>query len=117
MTKFIGVEILAANALINEIEHQDKDFITVDKAIEYSKGVSDILTKKGHKNVVLFDSSRFEDCEYLYKVDLEKDIIKKNDGVSVELLRDRFRGPLNLDVLTACMEEETILNNENQPIA
>lgn len=45
MTKFIGFEVLTANALIHEMESSGKRYITLDYARKYAHQVSKNLAK------------------------------------------------------------------------
>lgn len=111
MTYFIGFELLTANALINEMEHNNNDFLSLEKVREYVKMVTSKLDENKIKFVLLSNVNRFEDCAQDYTVDFVNSLVKVNDEVSVEDLRDKYRGPLSYEVLKCCVEVEKKLNS------
>ncbi len=106
MAKFIGIEIMAANALIYNLENNKKDSVTLNDVEKYSNIVSQKLNHMGCLNTVLYGVDRFADYEEYFNVDFENSVIRKRDKITLQTLRDRFRMPLSAEVFVACVQTE-----------
>lgn len=115
MCAFIGIEDLAANALI-EIMDKKKDeaskFISYTKLEQYGLAVVKILSEQGEEAVLILsrDETRkmlrnYSDIFCECNQDGE-DGIKLNENVTLDDLIAKFRGYLSLRVLLAFMEEK-----------
>lgn len=115
MCAFIGIEDLAANALI-EIMDKKKDeaskFISYTKLEQYGLAVAKILSEQGEEAVLILsrDETRkmlrnYSDIFCESNQDGE-DGIKLNENVTLDDLIAKFRGYLSLRVLLAFMEEK-----------
>lgn len=114
MTRFIGFEVLVANALIHEMESSDKREISVARAQEYAQKVSKNLDQADVRHVIVYGGNRFQDCERYFAPNDANGVFVVNDGVSYEDLRDTYRGILSYEVLKACVkaEEEFDINEQ-----
>ena len=106
MTKFIGFEVLIANALIHEMESSGRRHVTLDYAQKYAQQVSKNLYQDGVPHAILYDNNRFQDCEHDFIANVAEGVIVVNDGVSSENLRENYRGMLSYEVLKACVKAE-----------
>lgn len=107
MCNFIGVEILAANALIDLLEANKGRSITLKTLNKFGIEVVEYLEKNfNEKSVVLFDRERIGNLvlDYSDMFTLQEDTLTVNEGVSTERLRDRFRGPLTYEILKAIID-------------
>lgn len=112
---YIGIEDLAANALIELLQKNSKhSFITYDVIEAYGNRVLKVLSSKGDKAVLILSrdsteamfrnySDYFEEKEYDGKLG-----IKLNNEKNLDDLIMQFRGYLDIDVLKAFMDEESI---------
>jgi uncharacterized membrane-anchored protein len=114
MCFYIGIEDLAANALIEAFEKGKKRFLTYGKLEEYGTRVIQLLSEKGEKAILILSrestnalfrnySEFFEEKEN----DIGKGIALKDDK-EVEDLIEQFRGYLALDVLMAFVNERSV---------
>lgn len=107
MCNFIGVEILAANALIDLLEADKGRSITFKTLNKFGIEVVEYLEKNfNEKSVVLFDRERIGNLvlDYSDIFTLQEDTLTVKEGVSLERLRDRFRGPLTYEILKAIID-------------
>lgn len=114
MIKFIGFEVLVANALIHEMESSGKRYITLDYARKYAQQVSKNLDQDGVLHSILYDNNRFQDCKQDFIANVAEGAIVVNDGVSYDDLRDCYRGALSYEVLKACVKAEKELDLSTQ---
>ena len=114
MCFYIGIEDLAANALIESIRRAEKTFLTYKEIESYGARVVELLSEKGEKAVLILSR---ESTNALFKnysdffvekyFDGEKGIELKND-ITIENLIIQFRGYLALDVLMAFVNENSV---------
>ncbi len=107
MCNFIGVEILAANALIYLVEANEGRAITFKALNDFGIEVAQYLEKEfGEKAVVLFDRNRIGNfvLDYSDLFTLSEDTLTVKENVSIEELRDKFRGPLAFEILKAIID-------------
>lgn len=111
---YIGIEDLAANALIEVMEKCDKRFLSYDVIEKYGSKVVQFLTSRNEKAVLILSrdntnalfrnySDFFEEKEQ----DNEKGIALVQDK-KIEDLINRFRGYLSLSVLLAFVNEDPV---------
>lgn len=111
MCFYIGIEDLAANALIEIMKKTDRSFLTYSEIESYGAEVVQILKENGEKAVLILSrdntdalfknySEFFEEQEK----DGKKGILLR-EGKSTEDLIQHFRGYLALDVLLAFMDQ------------
>ena len=114
MCFYIGIEDLAANALIEVMKKADKRFLTYNEIESYGAEVVQILKESGEKAVLILSrdntealyrnySDFFEESEQNGK----KGILLKTEKQIGDLIQ-HFRGYLALDVLLAFMNQRSI---------
>lgn len=110
----IGIEDLAANALIEVLKKGDKRFLTYDEIEKYGSQVVKVLKESGENAILILSrdstnamfrnySDFFEENEEYGKVG-----IKLKDGIEADDLVRKFRGYLVLDVLLAFINERCV---------
>lgn len=114
MCFYIGIEDLAANALIELLQKKKKSCITYDELEQYGAQAVRLLSEQGEKAVLLLSrdntSALFRDYSDFFEEDeLEDGLgIKLKEGKGVEDLIIQFRGYLALDVLMALVDERSV---------
>lgn len=114
MCFYIGIEDLAANALIEVLKKENKRFLTYNEIENYGAEVVRILKENGEKAVLILSrdntealfrnySDFFEESEQ----DGKRGISLKSEKKTQDLIQ-QFRGYLALDVLLAFMNERSI---------
>jgi hypothetical protein len=114
MCFYIGIEDLAANALIEILKKGEKRFLTYTEMENYGTEVVRILKENGENAVLILSrdntnaffrnySDYFEEEEYE-----EKKGIQLKEGKTVEDLIIQFRGYLALDVLLAFINQRSV---------
>ena len=112
MCKFIGVEIIAANALINIIESGKGRSVSLHDLNKCGIEVVNYLEKEfKEKAVVLYDKNRIGNfiidySDYFY---YSHDILYVKEGVTTEQLRERFRGQLSFEILSAIIKSVKLI--------
>lgn len=108
MCKFIGVEVLAANALIDILElNNGMRSITLEDLNDYGIEVVDfIATNFKERAVVIYDNNRVLNLviDYSEFFDYDNNVLSVKEGVTSDMLRERFRSPLSYEVLYAIIE-------------
>ena len=114
MSYYIGIEDLAANALIEILSRYDKRFVSYKDLEEYGAEVFRILREKDEKVVFILSRDRtndmfrnYSDIFFETKHDLNLGIELKN-SVTVDELIEKFRGYLAWDVLLAFVNESSL---------
>lgn len=114
MCFYIGIEDLAANALIESMRRADKVFLTYKEIENYGSRVVELLNEKGEKAVLILsrDSTNalFRNYSDFFE---ERNIngemgVALREGVTLEKLINQFRGYLALDVLMAFVNETSV---------
>lgn len=110
MCKFIGIEVLAANALIETIEEKKNRSITLSKLKEYGLKVAQYLEKNyEEQTVVLYTADSHNDSRILAYPDFfelrDTEVYVKNE-ITPEQLRKKFRTPLPYDLWKAVLSDE-----------
>lgn len=109
MCKFIGVEILAANALIEAIENEMGNSVTFSKLEEYGiKVISFLEANYKEQAVILYNENQLGNriLNYTEYFEVYQDCIVVKEGVTVKDLRRKFRAPLTYEILKAFLSEE-----------
>lgn len=114
MCFYIGIEDLAANALIEIMKKCDRKSISYNELEQYGARVVQLLSQKGEKAVLVLSrdntNALFRDySEFFEEIELE-------DGLGIQLKEDKtkedliiqFRGYLALDVLLALVDQTSI---------
>lgn len=114
MCFYIGIEDLAANALIESMRRAEKTFLTYKEIENYGSRVVEFLNEKGEKAVLVLSREstnalfrNYSDFFQEKKINGEMGIELKDD-VSLEDLINQFRGYLALDVLMAFVNENSV---------
>lgn len=113
MCYYIGIEDLAANALIALLQSKKKEkFVSYKELENYGQKVVQVLNKKGEKAILILsrDSTNalFRNYSDLFIESEEKDGIKLIEGITEEELIEKFRGYLSWDVLLAFVDKESL---------
>lgn len=117
MCFYIGIEDLAANAIIEIIEERGVSpdiFVTYKKLEEYGAEVVNVLSEKGEKAVLILSrdctNALFRNYSDIFeeKESTEGIGIALKEGVSLENLINTFRGYLAWDVLLAFVDKKSI---------
>lgn len=114
MSFFIGIEDLAANALIAVLAKEGRRFLTYNEIEEYGARVIQILTGKGEKAVLILSRENTNEMYRNYSDFFEEKEegnglgIYLKDGKSADDLIARFRGYLALDVLLAFVDNRSV---------
>ena len=109
MCKFIGVEILAANALIEALDNEIGKSVSFSKLDEYGIKVIRFLECTFNEQAVIlynenYYGNRFLNCTKYFNVYEDSIVVK--DGITASDLRKKFRAPLTYEILKAVLSEE-----------
>ena len=113
MCFYIGIEDLAANALIESMRIE-KRFLTYREIEDYGSKVVEILNEKGEKAVLILSrentNALFRNYSDFFEEKTENDMkgIALKEGIELEDLIMQFRGYLALDVLMAFVNERSV---------
>ncbi len=114
MCVYIGIEDLAANALIENLNRNKKRFVTYSELEKYGAQVVNILNQQGEKAILVLsrESTRimFRNYSDLFEeVNTKSGLgISLKSNVTVDDLIDKFRGYLAWDVLLAFVNKESL---------
>lgn len=110
----IGIEDLAANALIELVENSDKREVLFKELDEYGGEVIRYLHDRQEQAVLALSKDRtnaflddYADYFETFSRGIEKGIRLK-EGISTGQLWEEFRGYLSVDVMRAFMDEVSI---------
>lgn len=113
MCKFIGIEILAANVLINLIESDNRRNVSLEELNKCGIEVVNILEKEFNETaVVLYDKNRIGSfvIDYSDFFEYKNDTLYVKDSVKdTKQLRDWFRGTLSYEILSAIISSVRII--------
>lgn len=127
MCKFIGIEVLAANALIdimdNDKSGEAQASITFDELYNYGMAVVHFINAKYHEGAVILynndgqTTNRFINCSDL--IECDERCVRVKEGVDFDTLYRRFRVTLAYEILAAVYADEVknILKRRNTVIA
>ncbi|MCI9237913.1 hypothetical protein AALA13_09395 [Lachnospiraceae bacterium 50-23] len=114
MCFYIGIEDLAANAMIEMLKKGKRRFLTYSEIEMYGAEVVQILEENGEKAILILSR---ENTNALFRNYFEffeegeedgKRGIRLKSGKEVEDLIQQFRGYLALDVLLAFMDQRSV---------
>lgn len=116
MCVYIGIEDLAANALIEVISTNESNrFVSYEELENYGAEVVKFLTSKGEKAVLILSrestNAMFRNYSNIFEeINSKKDGlgIQLKSGVTIEDLVLKFRGYLAWDVLLAFVNKQTV---------
>ena len=115
MCFYIGIEDLAANALIELLQKEEhRSFITYDELERYGTQVVSLLSQKGEKAILLLSRENTNAMFRDYSEFFEEDSYDGNEGIRLRAGKSRkdlivqFRGYLALDVLMALVDERSV---------
>lgn len=114
MCFYIGIEDLAANALIELMKKSGRNYITYDELENYGAYVVELLSQKGEKAVLILSRDNTNDLLRDYSEFFEEKEFE--NGLGIELKKEKrvedlivqFRGYLALDVLLALVDERAV---------
>ncbi len=110
----IGIEDLAANALIESMRRMNKNFLTYKEIENYGSRVIKLLSEKGEKAVLILSRESTTALFRNYSDFFQEKIvngemgIELKKGVTLEKLITQFRGYLALDVLMAFVNDNSV---------
>jgi len=117
MCAYIGIEDLAANAMIEILDKEKKEttdsFVSYKTLEQYGLEIVKLLNEKGENAILILSreetrkmlrdySDIFVECK---QSGMEG--IKLRENITIDVLIAKFRGYLSLDVLLAFMAEKT----------
>lgn len=118
MCKFIGIECLAGNALIELFERQDIKEVSFDMLVQYGMKVVHILEAQTNEEIILLLSKQYqlnmiENCSDYFSVIFSPDgkgVISLKDDFSdreriLEELKERFRWTMSTKYINAFVSE------------
>ncbi len=114
MCFYIGIEDLAANALIEALEKGQKRFVTYEELEHYGSSVIQLLNANGEKAVLILSrestNALFRNySEYFEEQESDCGLgIALKQEKSVDDLIDQFRGYLAFDVLMAFINASSV---------
>lgn len=114
MSVFIGIEDLAANALILLFKRKGINFVSFEELTKYGAKVVEILNKKGEKATLIYSKDITNALERNYSnyfetfIREQKQYIKLKDSVTVEDVIKKYRSYLSIDMLFAYTCKESI---------
>ena len=111
----IGVEDLAANALIELMKKSEENrFVSYSMMEAYGLAVAEILEDEGEKVIMIVSRADTDAMLWNYsdffieeEHDGEKGILLR-DGKTIDDLRKRFRGYLGMEALLAFVNENSV---------
>lgn len=114
MCIYIGIEDLAANALIELVEKSEKREVLFKQLDEYGAMVVRYLHNKQEQAVLVLSKEKineflhdYSDYFELFSRGLDEGIRLKG-GITVNQLWEKFRGYLSVDVMLAFMDSVSI---------
>lgn len=114
MCFYIGIEDLAANALIEVLEKEDRRFLTYNEIENYGSKVAQILRENGEKAVLILSRDNTDALFRNYSEFFEEAEKDGKRGIALRQGKERtdliyqFRGYLALDVLLAFMNYRSV---------
>lgn len=117
MCIYIGIEELAANALIeilSENENIKERFVSYDMLEQYGMEVVRLMNEKGEKAVLVLSREETRKMLRDYSSIFEEKNVNGNLGiylrenVTLDQLIDKFRGYLTIELLLAFMDKTTL---------
>lgn len=107
MSVFIGIEDLAANALIVLFKRKGINYVSFEELTKYGTKVVEILKEKGQHAVLIYskDITNALECNYSSYFEIfikdQKQYIKLRDNITVEDVIRKYRSYLSINMLVA----------------
>ena len=121
MYTFIGIESVAANALIELFEKREVTDVSFDALVRYGMQIVRILKERSDNEVILLLSRKYqidmvENYSNFFDADFARDNAvfrlkgadKKDKKRTLEELKDYFRWTMSVRVLEAFMSEDAL---------
>lgn len=114
MCFYIGIEDLAANALIEILSKNERRFVSYEELEAYGSEVISILSQRGEKAVLILSRDSTTALFRNYSNYFEEKMLESKLGiglkedVSADDLEDAFRGYLSLEVLMAFVDKQSV---------
>jgi hypothetical protein len=114
MYKYIGIEELASNALIELLERENRRYVSFEKLHRFGMTIVQILSEKGNGAILTMDLAGRNNLIHDYSDFFEiaerkgKESIILKDEKTAEDLRLRFRAYMGIDTLLACLDKEAL---------
>lgn len=114
MSVFIGIEDLAANALIFLFRKKGISFVSFEELTNYGTKVKQILNQKGEKAILIYSRDITNALERNYSSYFEvfikdqRQYIKLKDTVCIEDVIKKYRSYLSINLLYAYTCQESI---------
>lgn len=116
MCTFIGIECLAANALIEILDKTEKREVSFDTIVRYGMEVVRILQRQTGEEAVLLLSKKYqinmiENYSEFFEVDFSdsnQGIFKLKEDVSLDDLKNYFRWTMSVRLVDAFVSPEAI---------
>lgn len=111
---YIGIEDLAANALIELLEKKNKREVLFSELNSYGSEVLKILNSEEEKAILILSKERTMDFwrDYSAYFDVFKyddaEGIRLKDDITLEQLWSKFRSYLSADVIKAFIDEDSV---------
>lgn len=111
---YIGIEDLAANALIELLDKKNKREVLFSELDNYGSEVLKILNSDGEKAILILSKERTMDFwrDYSEYFDVftngEAEGIRLKDDITLEKLWSKFRSYLSVDVIKAFIDEDSV---------
>lgn len=119
MCTFIGIESVAANALIELFEKRNETEISFDTLVRYGMQVVRILQEKTNDEIVLLLSRKYqinmvENYSDFFEADFSSDgsgvfrLKGTNKQETLQALKEYFRWTLSIQLLNAFMSDDAL---------
>lgn len=111
MAYFIGIEDLAANALIELVEKTGKRTVLFSQLNNYGNAIMTSLKKDNMDVTLIFTKNTtekfFHDCSDVFIIkEIKNDVeITLKEGISTDILRNRFRINIAFNLLKAFVSD------------
>jgi len=114
MCTFIGIESLAANALIEIMENSEKREVSFETLVKYGMKIVKVLQEQAGDEAVLLLSEKYQlsmvdNYSYFFDVDFNgpgQNVFRLKDDVTVDELSSYFRWTMSTKIIKAFMAEE-----------
>lgn len=114
MHTFIGIESLAANALIDLFDIDNKREVSFDTLVRYGMTVVRVLKEQTGEEAILLLSKQYqldmvENYSEFFEVDFtnaNQGVFRLKGGVSIENLKNYFRWTMSIKLLEAFMSPD-----------
>lgn len=114
MCIYIGIEDLVANALIELLKRTERRSVSFYELDAYGAQIVNLLNERGEQAVLILSKQRTN--EFLHDYSRYFDLINEDgkegivlrEGVSSEILWEKFRGYLTIDVMKVFMSRQAV---------